>query len=61
MAKSSPWSTRLKNTANSLQLLFQMVRAQFDSAPAAQRKKLPKQQLEEKTEVAALAGPLVFI
>lgn len=55
ISKSSQWATRLKNTKESVQLLFKMVHSQFLNTPQNQRRKLTKAHLEEKAEITALA------
>lgn len=53
--KTSPWASRLKNTKESVHILFQMIHVQFANTAPGNRKKLTKLQIEQKAEVTALA------
>lgn len=58
VARTSPWAHRLKNTKESVTLLFEMVHSQFSNTPATYRKRVTKLELEGKAEVTALACAL---
>ena len=57
--KNSPWQDRVKVSHASTELLFQLVDSQWGATIIGLRRKLTKQQLEEKAEVCALACPLI--
>ena len=57
-SRTSQWATRLKNSKDSVTLLFEMVHAQFSNTKPEHRRRVTKLELEGKAEVTACACPL---